>query len=279
MLAVPVPAEQIPRPRHRPDTVMVPQAPVASPSRAGNRPETRPAAQVEARFGAPRRSIRPMPRRAAPVVAAAPQAAPAAKSAPAQRPARRGLLETIFGGKKKQVVQRPVQGSVCGDPAIRGEAIARIRGRIKGCGIENPVRVTEVDGVKLSTAATLDCTTATALRKWVSSVVKPAFGRQQVVRLRVGSHYACRPRNNRRGAKISEHGRGRAIDITAFTLADGTRLDIRNDYHKRRGAPIRQAYKGACGIFGTTLGPGSDGYHEDNLHFDTARYRSGPYCR
>ena len=42
---------------------------------------------------------------------------------------------------------------------------------------------------------------------------------------------------------------------------------------------MRKAHKGACGIFGTTLGPGSDGYHEDHLHFDTAAHRSGAYCR
>ena len=34
-----------------------------------------------------------------------------------------------------------------------------------------------------------------------------------------------------------------------------------------------------AGIFGTTLGPGSDGYHEDHMHFDTAHQRGGAYCR
>lgn len=36
--------------------------------------------------------------------------------------------------------------------------------------------------------------------------------------------------------------------------------------------------KGACGTFNTVLGPGSDRFHRDHLHFDTARGR-GPYCR
>ncbi|MFY9319919.1 extensin family protein, partial [Lentibacter algarum] len=52
------------------------------------------------------------------------------------------------------------------------------------------------------------------------------------------------------------------------------------DYGKGKGGKaIRAAHKAACGPFGTTLGPGSDGYHEDHLHFDTARYSGGPYCK
>ena len=40
---------------------------------------------------------------------------------------------------------------------------------------------------------------------------------------------------------------------------------------------LRRVHSGACGIFGTTLGPGSDGYHEDHLYFDTAASRNGPH--
>jgi hypothetical protein len=38
-------------------------------------------------------------------------------------------------------------------------------------------------------------------------------------------------------------------------------------------------HRAACGTFGTTLGPGSDGMHEDHFHYDTARHRNGAYCR
>jgi hypothetical protein len=54
---------------------------------------------------------------------------------------------------------------------------------------------------------------------------------------------------------------------------------VLEDYKSSRGKAIRKAHKGACGIFGTTLGPGSDGYHENHLHLDTAKYRGGPYCK
>lgn len=173
------------------------------------------------------------------------------------------------------------KGSICGDTAIRGEELARIRSSIKGCGIAEPVRVRAVDGVQLSRPATMDCKTAVALRKWVAKGLKPAFGKSGggVVRLEVAADYSCRTRNGRAGAKISEHGRGRAIDIAGVTLANGKTISVQRDYRKSAGKPLRIAHKAACGVFGTTLGPGSDGFHEDHLHFDTARYRGGPYCK
>jgi len=222
----------------------------------------------------PERSIRPMPRPAT-IIAAAPAAVP-----------KKGLLGTLFGSKKA-VAQKPDaqaprtynSSSICNDRAIQGTAIPTIRGAQKGCGIENPVRITAVDGVILSMPATVDCDTARALRKWVTNKVKPAFGRNQVTKLHVAAHYACRARNNQSGARISEHGRGKAIDIAGFTLANGTELSVQQDYKSSKGKAIRKIHKGACGIFGTTLGPGSDGYHEDHLHFDIAKYRGGPYCK
>lgn len=173
----------------------------------------------------------------------------------------------------------PKTGSVCGDRAIRGEAIAPITSRVKGCGVPDAVRVTEVDGVTLSEAATIDCATATALRSWVRDSLQPAFVKNPVVRLQIAGHYVCRPRNNIRGNKISEHGRGKAIDISGFTLANGSTVTVARNWRNDYGKAIKAAYRGGCGIFGTTLGPGSDGNHEDHLHFDTAQHRSGSYCR
>lgn len=179
-------------------------------------------------------------------------------------------------------VRGPRRGSVCGDRAIRGQAVARIRGRISACGIAKPVRITEVDGVRLSTAATLDCTTAKALKRWVHNGAKPAVGRMGggIKSLRVVAHYACRTRNNQAGAKISEHAKGRAIDIAAINLNNGTSITVLTDWRKgRQGRVLKRMHKAACGIFGTVLGPNANRYHRDHFHFDTARHRSGSYCR
>ena len=128
----------------------------------------------------------------------------------------------------------------------------------------------------------MDCGTAKALKKWVETGVKPAFGRHAggVSSLKVAAHYVCRTRNHKKGARISEHGKGRAIDISGFIMKNGSEYSVLRDYGKGKGGKaIRAAHKAACGPFGTTLGPGSDGYHEDHLHFDTARYSGGPYCK
>ena len=218
------------------------------------------------------RSIRPEPR-------------PDIRAIAGQAP-KKGLLRSLLGPKKsvakkpaEQAPKRYSSSNICNDSAIQGTAIPTIRGAQEGCGIEAPVRITAVDGVTLTMPATLDCDTARALRKWVTNKVKPAFGRNEVTSLRVAAHYACRGRNNKKGARISQHGRGKAIDISGFKLADGSEVTVLQDYKSRRGKAIRTAHKGACGIFGTTLGPGSDGYHQDHLHLDTASYRGGPYCK
>lgn len=308
LLAVDVPAlaETVSRPKPRPtEPATVSPTPVASAVISSPLRSIRPprreadlakapqaAAPVRATMSGPvaaMKSIRPPRRPDAKVAAAARRQAPVAAAmaaAPAPettRPQPRGnIFSAIFGGggaRKTAEPPRSVKGSVCGDPAIRGETIQRIAGKVRGCGIEAPVRVTEVDGVRLTTPATLDCDTAKALRNWVSKGLKPAFGRSEVSALRVAAHYACRTRNNRPGARISEHGRGKAIDISGIILANGKEISVLRDYRGGAGAPLRKAHKAACGKFGTTLGPGSDRYHNDHLHFDTARHRGGPYCR
>ncbi len=171
----------------------------------------------------------------------------------------------------------PQKGSVCGVSAIRGETVAPVVAKIKSCGISDPVKVTAISGVSLSQPITVDCPTAIALNDWVSNGVQKQFGAEGVKQLLIAGSYTCRPRNNVRGAKISEHGHGRAVDVAGFVLADGSKLTVARDYRKLKA--MKAAYKSACGTFGTTLGPGSDGHHEDHMHFDTARYRSGAYCR
>lgn len=229
--------------------------------------------------------IRPRPR---PPGLLAPNSSPPTETEPAPvavlrpRPRPEGLLmpqaeeiAAVPTQKKPKRDKTAKKGAVCGDPAIKGEKLASITSKVKGCGVSEPVRVTSVDGIRLSQPATIDCETAIALKTWVQQVMRPAFGRREVVELHIAAHYICRPRNNVKGNRISEHGRGKAIDIAGFIFSDGKEWTVAKDYNKQ----IRKVHKGACGIFGTTLGPGSDGYHEDHLHFDTARYRNGTYCR
>ncbi len=174
------------------------------------------------------------------------------------------------------------KGAVCGMNGIKGVELSPIAGRIKGCGLAEPVRVTSVDGVQLSTPSIMDCTTAKALNGWVSGSVKPSVGRLGggVTRLKVAAHYACRTRNNKKGAKISEHGRGRAIDISAIGLKNGASISVLKGWRDpQHGKVLKVMHKSACAFFGTVLGPSANKHHQDHFHFDTARYRGGSYCR
>ncbi len=171
---------------------------------------------------------------------------------------------------------------LCGARSILGEPAEPIASRVRGCGLQDGVRVFSVSGVKLSTPATLSCDTARALDGWVSDAVIPAFQRRGggVEELWVMASYVCRPRNGIPGNRISEHGRGRAIDIGGFTLANGETITVLRGWRSSTNGPVLQSlHSAACGPFGTVLGPRSDPFHQTHFHMDTATYRSGPYCR
>ncbi|UWS06998.1 extensin-like domain-containing protein [Phaeobacter inhibens] len=201
-------------------------------------------------------------------------AGPDASLRPHLRPG--DLAEKILFGKRKRR-----ETSVCGDIDIQGSKVGTVPGRLNGCGAKNAVRVRSVAGVTLSQQSVMTCDTARALKKWVERDVIKAFGRRdKVVSLRVAAHYSCRTRNNRPGAKISEHGRGKAIDISGFVLESGKVITVLKGWTARATRKgLRKMWKGACGPFGTVLGPLSDRYHLDHFHLDVARHRGGPYCR
>lgn len=173
------------------------------------------------------------------------------------------------------------KGQVCGDPDLQGEEVGSVSARIKGCGIKEAVRLRSVSGVKLSQASLMDCPTAKALKNWTEKSAKNALRSVGggLKEYRIAAHYVCRTRNNKKGARISEHGRGRALDISGFVLKDGTQLTVLRGWNSRYGKALKLMHKGACGPFGTVLGPRADRFHRDHFHFDTARHRSGPYCR
>lgn len=173
-------------------------------------------------------------------------------------------------------------GSVCGRPEIKGVKLQSIPGRVNGCGIEEPVKVTSVSGVALSTPITVDCQTAVVFNAWVGQALVPLTKNLGggVREVNIMASYACRSRNNQRGAKISEHGKGHAVDVGGFTLANGVKLTVLDHWnHSQHGDLMKQLHRVACGPFGTVLGPKSDRFHQNHFHFDTARYRSGSYCR
>ena len=60
------------------------------------------------------------------------------------------------------------------------------------------------------------------------------------------------------------------------TPASGGREDVTKSTEARF---LRQLHKGACGTFGTVLGPEANEAHRDHFHFDLAHRRNSAYCQ
>jgi len=132
----------------------------------------------------------------------------------------------------------------------------------------------------VSPPATLACPIVSTLDRWISEAVQPAaqkwFG-QPVTGIKQISAYSCRGMNGDPNAHISEHAFGNALDIAAFTLADGRVVTVERGWH---GAPeeqgfLRDVQGAACQLFNTVLAPGSNVYHYNHIHVDLMRRASG----
>jgi hypothetical protein len=153
-----------------------------------------------------------------------------------------------------------------------------------GCGITNGFKLYAVNGIKLSQPATVTCAVANTFHEWLQQTVQPRASQiygAKIIEINIAASYACRPRNNVHGAKLSEHGMGNAIDVAGFNFDNGKQVTVLADYY---GASEDQKFlssirRDACGPFHTVLGPGSDANHRDHIHLDLQRERSGgPYC-
>jgi hypothetical protein len=139
--------------------------------------------------------------------------------------------------------------------------------------------IAAVGPVAVKPAATLACPIVSALDRWLADSVQPAAQRwfgSRVVEIKQISAYSCRGMNGNPGAHISEHAFGNALDIAAFTLADGRRISVKDGW---RGLPeeqgfLRDVQGAACQQFNTVLAPGSNRYHEDHIHVDLMRRAS-----
>ena len=135
------------------------------------------------------------------------------------------------------------------------------------CGGEDMVRldaVTRPGGprIELKPAPVLRCTFAESVAGWLRDEAAPRAEKLGASLRAVETYdsYECRGRNRVPGAKLSEHGKGNAVDLRSFILADGrvvmlTDATVAKDFRDE----LRES---ACHRFTTVLGPGSDSAHE-----------------
>src|SRR6478736_4300844 len=149
-----------------------------------------------------------------------------------------------------------------------------------GCGGEDLVRLEAIvlpdkRQVSVKPAAILRCAMASALADWIRTDIAPlAAGLGSAISdLDNFDSFECRGRNRVVGARLSEHSRANALDVRAFKLANGRSTSLTDRSMPRE---LREnVLHSACARFTTVLGPGSDWYHEDHIHFDLMERRNG----
>lgn len=198
-------------------------------------------------------------------------------------------IEQSRKNKPKPAGGLPQEERVCRDRlkrlGVRFSPVKSISGK-GGCGIEHPIEIRQLPGgIKLSGRTILNCKAGLALANWTGQSAAPAARRvygSRLVRIDQFASYACRSRNSKKGARLSEHAKGSAIDLGRFVLADGKTIEVGfpGATELRRKQFLKKLRTAGCTFFNTVLGPGSDAFHKDHFHFDMAQRRRGyRYCR
>lgn len=128
------------------------------------------------------------------------------------------------------------------------------------------------------------CAVAAALELWLENGVKPAAEEifaQPVESIEHFGAYSCRRLYGRDDGPWSQHATGNAIDISAFVLADGTRISVLGDWSgdAEKARFLQQVRDSACDSFGTVLSPDYNASHADHLHLDQEQRGIGGVCR
>ena len=145
------------------------------------------------------------------------------------------------------------------------------------CGIDEALRM-KGGAIPLNRPLLLACPTATSLVDFEAQVVVPAakatLGHPVKVMTSAGS-YDCRGQRSDHPERLSEHALGKAIDITGFTLEDGSRITVLQNWHGKDAKAdfLHQVASGACKLFSVVLTPKSNALHKDHLHLDNGPYK------
>ena len=117
------------------------------------------------------------------------------------------------------------------------------------------------------------CPVAAALEVWRTKSVEPAardiLG-SDLARIEHLGAFNCRRMRGNDSGSWSQHATANAIDIAAFVLKDGRRINVLNDWDGDADKVrfLRQVRDDACGAFATVLSPDYNAAHADHFHFD-----------
>jgi hypothetical protein len=151
----------------------------------------------------------------------------------------------------------------------------------EGCGIQAAVKVKKTDA-ELSRPAMMTCSLASTIWDYETNVVQPAAQAtfHQAVRKiwHVGT-YDCRAERSEHSERKSQHALGKAIDVTAFELDDGTKISVLRDWRDKgdKSEFLHTVAKGACAYFSVVMTPNANALHHDHLHLDIGPYKHCGY--
>lgn len=151
-----------------------------------------------------------------------------------------------------------------------------------GCGIPHGVIVTRgPTGIAYDPPVMVDCTMARALSS-IEKIVQEESEthlHSKIGRIANLGAFACRPRNYRKGASLSAHAFGSAIDIAAFHPVKGTPAIVLRDYpdnpRATAAAEGRRNFLHAVfrrfrreGDLTYAVGPDFNAIHRNHFHLD-----------
>ncbi len=153
-----------------------------------------------------------------------------------------------------------------------------------GCNQVNTVRLASLrsdDGkLRLENLGPVTCPMANTFAAWarfgVDRAARQMLG-SELARIETLGSYNCR--NIADTDRLSAHATAGAIDVSAFILADGRRISVKDDWSQGTATEqqfLRTIHSSACRRFGTVLGPAYNADHADHFHVDLT---GSGFCR
>jgi hypothetical protein len=149
-----------------------------------------------------------------------------------------------------------------------------------GCSALGAVMLVDI-GVPVTNLRAMTCPLARTFVGWAREALQPAAAQwlgTRVTRIETFGTYSCRTVDSQPGARLSEHARANAVDVSGFVLGDGRHVTVLQGWNgedERVRRFLRAVHQAGCRRFNIGLSPDSDSYHYNHMHFDMGR---GPYC-
>lgn len=145
-----------------------------------------------------------------------------------------------------------------------------------GCATVGTVSLAALQGdsarFELSNLGPVSCPLAETLAAWarfgVDRAAREMLG-SPLARIETMGSYSCRDIAG--SGRRSAHATAEAVDIAAFVLADGRRVNVRDGWSDGNVAEqrfLRIVHASACKRFGTILGPAYNAAHRDHFHLE-----------